>query len=149
LNHDPPERGPAGFRGCRGGVLAAWAGVTYNFWLPAGVALALLLGGLTALVLGRQSLPDDPERAIAFFECSLLTDLTLGAAFSACLIWLAVQLEPGKEASVESSKLLAAALGALSGFLTTLFIEGARDADEGWVGRGFTGSSDVPTGSGS
>jgi hypothetical protein len=51
------------------------------------------------------------------------------------IILLGIRLEPAKDASVESQKFLAAALGAVSGYLTTVFIEGAESADEGWVGE--------------
>jgi hypothetical protein len=116
------------------GVLLAWLWATSTVYLSVGGLLVVLAGGVVSAVLGRYSLPDKPTRAGTLLEWSVLIDVALGIAAAGLIVWLGVWLEPSSEASLETKKMLAAGFGALSAFLTTTFIKGAEDPDEGWVG---------------
>jgi hypothetical protein len=115
-------------------VASAWLGFNVSPFLPAAIIAFVLLVGAVAFAFGKQSLPDDPIRAVTLLEWSVLLDYALGTVASSVLVWLGVQLEPSEDASTDSKKLLAATFGAISGLLTALFIKGAEEADEGWVG---------------
>ena len=115
-----------------GGATLAWLGIRVNILWPIGIVGALLLFGGGSYVWAKRCLPESPERAVTFFERSIVLDLTIGAAFAGGLVWLGVTLEPVEKAPVENSKLLAATFGALSGLVTALFIKGADTADD-WV----------------
>lgn len=48
---------------------------------------------------------------------------------------LGVLLEPGSKASLETKKLFAAALGALTAFLTTALVTTADSTADSWIGQ--------------
>jgi hypothetical protein len=121
------------------GIALAGVGLAYLFFevskvlTPVVIAAVVGLGFLSAHV-GEGKLRDlDPVGSLKWMELGAIRQAALASGLVGFGIWLAVKLEPSETASVESKKLLAAAIAAVAAFLTAALIKSAEDTDANWL----------------
>lgn len=117
------------------GVALAWLAFRVTVWIALLLVALPIAIGWAQFWRGRRRLPANPVGAVKLMEWFVLVPGVVVAAVSGLLIGLGVFLEPAKEASLETKKLLAATSAALGGFLTAAFVKSAEDADAEWVGE--------------
>jgi hypothetical protein len=123
-------------------VALAGVGLAYlwkqtSVLLVLGIAIALVGIGVGAYFLGKRCLVRDKPKAQAarrLFEWTLAAPIALAALAAAVIIILAIDFAAEKSWSEERKQLTAAAVAAITTFLTTAFVKGTGDADAGLVG---------------
>jgi hypothetical protein len=93
------------------------------------------MAGVVAHAAGRQMVEKRPVAAVRVMEWRVLFPAALAAGGAGLAIGLGVWLEPGEDASVETKKLLAASVAALTAFLSAAWIKSAEEASEQWIGK--------------
>ncbi|MEX2203817.1 MAG: hypothetical protein WD965_06990 [Actinomycetota bacterium] len=117
-----------------GGLCLAWLYFAADWVAPVGLVALAVAGGVICYFVGRSRLPQYPAGAVTWLSYWVLVPGAIAAAAAAIIIIIGVKWEPEETWSVESKKFSAAALAAVTTLLTTLYVKGADDADEGWTG---------------
>jgi hypothetical protein len=118
-------------------VACAWLYFQSEWKILALTLTIEILGVLVGIVCyfgGPRMLPNRPVFAVYLMDGWILAPMMLAILVGSTIIYLGVWLEPPKNASVETENIRAAAFAALSGFLTTAFIDRVTGADKDWVG---------------
>lgn len=141
-----PLRGPAiALASSLIGAYLAWAWFAGSGLVPILVALVLVLAALGSQALGHSLLPDRPSDAVRFMNAMALAQAVLLAIAAAASIVVTVSLAADKDASEETTKLLAAIVSALTTFLTGAVVatDKADDAIGSVIQRRFEESYGV------
>ena len=121
-----------------GGVAAAilW----FYVWKPLAFlpsVVALLLGFGLDRVAQRKLDADDPVAATKWIYGWAFVPFAIAVAAAGAVIIVAVRLDPGDKPPVERKEVFSAAATAIGTFLVAMFVKGADEADETWVGARF------------
>ncbi len=118
------------------GVGLAWLAFKTHWLIPVAIVGLLAITTVAVSAAGRARIPHDPVRGVRLMAWRAVSLLLMAGSAAAVLIAIGVWLEPAKDASTETKKLLAASVAALTAFITALSIKKAENADEAWIAKG-------------
>lgn len=116
-----------------GGVGLAWLGFNTIWLLPVLVIAATAGLAYSVFLAGKARTSRDPVGAIRLMAWRILLPGALAAGAAGLTIAVAVWLNAPKDASADTTKLLAASVAAFSGLFATLLVKDAESADDKWV----------------
>lgn len=115
------------------GVGLAWLGYEAHWAMSAVLVFSIVVIAEAIYRSGRAAVRSSPVSAIPRIEARILVFGAIAAGASALLIFVGVEFEPDKQASEQTKQLLAASAGALTAFITALWVKNAEEADEEWI----------------
>jgi hypothetical protein len=86
---------------------------------------------------GRATIRRSPVSSIPRLESRILVFAAIASGAAALIIFVGIEFEPDKNATVQTKKLLAATAGAVTACITALWIKKSETADEEWIASGI------------